>query len=83
MFNLYYDSDQLKKKLAIVYYIYYINFTAYNYKILKLNAKDKDLGENSEMIYESLNGEDICFLLTIKELNRLVYYKIFKNINII
>ena len=52
---------------------------------MKLDAKDKDLGENSEMIYELLNDEDI-FLLTIKEsleLNRLVYYKIFKNLNII
>ena len=46
-------------------------FTAYNTEILKLNAKDKDLGENSEMVYELLNDEDKIFFIDNKGVLRV------------
>jgi len=43
----------------------------YNTEILKLNAKDKDLGENSEMTYQLLNNQDEIFFVDNKGLLRV------------
>ena len=54
------------KALAIIFSFILLIFTAYNTEILKLDARDKDLGENSEMIYELLNDEDKIFFIDNK-----------------